>query len=577
MKGVRPLMAMLAVWASAAGVGACSTPPASPQWMAIAGRAMVAADSPHASQAGLKVLGGGGNAVDAALATSFALGVTRPYSTGLGGGGFLIVRTADRRVVVIDARETAPADAHRDMFVRARQRDPGAASPSRYGGLAVGVPGLLAGLAELHAQFGSKPWAELVAPAIRLAREGYPADPFDQKVAAEMFQLFESHPRLRDYGGGIVETHYPNGVPKLGQLIRQPKLARLLERIAEHGPRAFYHGPVAEAIVQSVREHGGVMTIEDLSSYQVKRRRPIRSTYRGYELLTMPPPSSGGVCLAQALNILERFDLPAVQRRNPGLARHYVIEALRQAFADRSRWMGDPDFVDVPTDRLISKAYAADLAARLRSRTACTLENCGLRDVIADDAGTSHHCTIDPAGNCVVVSETINTLFGSLVYVDEHGLVLNNEMDDFAAEPGKPNVYGLVQSERSAVRPHSRPLSSMAPTIVLRDGKPVMLVGGSGGPRIISAVLQTILRVLDFGMSPAQAVQEPRLHHQWLPDHVRFEGPMPAALKADLQARGHHVRDAPGSGAVVQMIVIRDGELIGVCDPRKHGRPAGMN
>jgi gamma-glutamyltranspeptidase/glutathione hydrolase len=565
--------------ALAAGlVAGCERSTGTPDWVATGRRGMVASDSPYASRAGLEVLRAGGNAIDAAVATSFALGVTRPYSTGLGGGGFLIIRTADGRTVVIDARETAPAAAHRDMFVLAHQQNPDAPPPSQYGPLAVAVPGLLAGLAEAHAEFGARPWAELLAPAIRLAREGYPADAFDQQVARDVLARFERYPQVCAYGQGIIDVHYAGGVPAIGERIRQPRLADLLQRIAEQGADAFYHGHVAEVIVETLRAHGGVMSVEDLAGYQTRRREPIRSTYRGYELITMPPPSSGGVCLAEALNILERFDLPAVQRRDPALARHYVVEAMRQAFADRSRWMGDPDFVDVPTERLISKAYAVDLAGRLRPNAACLMDRCGTAEMIAgEDAGTSHHCTMDAAGNCVTITETINTRFGSMVFVDEVGLVLNNEMDDFAAEPGRPNVYGLVQSERSAVRPHSRPLSSMSPTIVLRDGRPVMLVGAAGGPRIITAVLQTILRVLDFGMSPQEAIAQGRLHHQWLPDRVEFDGVVPDAIKADLRARGHTVSDSPGESAVVQMIVIRDGEMIGVSDPRKGGRPAGLD
>jgi gamma-glutamyltranspeptidase/glutathione hydrolase len=537
---------------------------------------MVASDSVYASRAGLEILQAGGNAFDAAAAVSFALAVTRPHSTGLGGGGFLIARLGrDGRTVVLDFRETAPAAAAADMYVQAARRDPDAPPASQYGHLAVAVPGLVAGRVQMLEAYGTKSLAEVIAPAIRLAREGFEVDQHYVKACAEVLGRYRTYPGLVNSCGYVYRVHLRKGdLPEPGETLVQPQLARLLEAIADGGADIFYRGPVAEAIEREMAAHGGILRAGDLAAYRVvTNRRPIESTYRGYELISMPPPSSGGICLAETLNVLEAADLPAIWKRDRSLARHYLIEAMKHAFADRARWLGDSDFASVPVRLLTSKAYARQLARGIDPLRCKDVDTYGA-EVIPDDAGTSHFCVVDRWDNCVVSTETINTSFGSLAAVEEWGLILNNEMDDFSAPPGKMNAFGLVQSRRNAVAPGKRPLSSMAPTIVLRDGQPYLLLGGSGGPRIISSVLSVLLGVTDFGLSLSEAVAELRVHHQWRPDEVYLDRSGPPATIEDLSGRGHRVSERRRWG-VVQAILIEEGKLIGASDPRKGGVPAG--
>ena len=384
----------------------------------------------------------------------------------------------------------------------------------------------------------------MLQPAIRLARDGVPVDRHYAKSCAKVLNIYRKYPSLVESCGYVYRVHLRNGdLPQPGDRLVQPELARLLEALADQGPDFFYRGPVAEAIEGE------------------------------YTLIGMPPPSSGGICLAQALNILETVDLAAIWRRDPMQARHYLIEAMKHAFADRARWLGDADFVTVPVDLLTSKAYAGQLALSI-DRDQCQLLDTYGADQIADDAGTSHFCVVDRWGNCVVSTETINTSFGSLAAVDEWGLILNNQMDDFAAEPDKPNAFGFVHSAGNAVAPGKRPLSSMSPTIVLKDGRPFLLLGGSGGPRIISSVLNVLLAVTDFEMSLEQAMTMPRVHHQWRPDEVVLDTAPSARLAESLRARGHRIAREYRRG-VVQAIQLADSRLIGASDPRKGGAPAG--
>jgi gamma-glutamyltranspeptidase/glutathione hydrolase len=546
-----------------------------PPWIATGANGMVASDSLYASQAGVEILKDGGNAVDAAVAVSFALAVTRPYSTGLGGGGFMILRFADGRVVVQDFRETAPSAATPDMYLESSdEQKPPAPPASEIGHRAVAVPGLIAGRCQALQQFGTMSLTKVTAPAIKLANSGFPVDQHYVDAAREVLSTYERHPKLKEVCPYVYRTHLREGkLPSAGDMLVQPELARLLVEIAGHGPDIFYRGPVAEAIEREMKRHGGLVTAKDLADYSVKMREPIISTYRDYTLILMPPCSSGGVALAETLNILETFDLPGIFRQDPALATHYQIEAMKHAFADRARRLGDADFVRIPIGHLTSKAYAKTLAGRLDPQKCREVDTYGLANV-PDDTGTSHFSIADRFGNVVVSTETINTTFGSLAAIDEWGLILNNEMDDFTANPGKPNAFGLIQSDRNAVGPGRRPLSCMSPTIVLKDGKPHLLIGASGGPRIITSVLNVLLSVTDYGMSLGEAMQSRRPHHQWLPEEVFFDAAPPETIKLGLLSRGHKVSDTRRTGIVQAIQRTNDGWL-GASDPRKGGRPAG--
>lgn len=543
-------------------------------WVARGAHGMVASDSREASRAGVEILKAGGNAIDAAAATAFALAVTRPYSAGLGGGGFLMVRFAESgQVFILDYRETAPSAATADMFVKARAAHPDAPPPSRFGGLAVAVPGHVAGHATLLKRFGRKTLAEVVEPARKLAAEGFAVDDNYRGCVEDGLQDIEKH-RLPSFTGAIRTALLCDGrVPAIGEKVRQPDMARTLERIGREGPDAFYRGEIARAIVDSVRKAGGVLTLEDLAQYKPAWREPIRSKYRQFEVLLMPPPSSGGICIAETLNILENWPLARIHQRDAGLAAHLTVEAIKHAFADRARYLGDADFVKVPVEKLTSEDYARELSRRIKEDATIAPKDYGLR--LPEDAGTTHFCVADQWGNVVAATETINLTYGSLVVAEGTGVVLNNEMDDFTAEPGKANAFGLQQSDLNLVAPHKRPLSSMSPTIVLENGKPVLAVGASGGPRIITATLHVMLNVIEYGEPLGQAIGRPRFHHQWDPDEVSRNTFKPDdPVIEGLRRRGHKISDKKRD-AVVQGLQIKDGAYIGASDPRKGGEPAG--
>lgn len=547
-----------------------------PDWIAVGHRGMVATDSPYASRVGLRVLKAGGNAVDAATAVSFALAVTRPYSTGLGGGGFLILRLgATGETRAFDFRECAPGASTRDMYVKPAARERHGTRPSRNGFLAVGVPGMVAGRVHVLNRYGSKPLAELIAPAIKLARNGFRVDSDYVKTCRNVLETYASEPRLIESCNYVYRTHLREGkLRHVGDRLVQPELARLLEAVAVGGADVFYRGEVADALVDAVRHNGGIITRGDLRRYRVIEREPILATYRDYDLILMPPPSSGGVCLAEALNILETVDLPTVAQSDRSLTTHYVVEALKHAFADRARWLGDADYATVPVDYLTSKGYARRLARNLDADTTHDHDSIYGATLIPDDAGTSHFCVVDRWGNVVVSTETINTSFGSLAAVDEWGLILNNEMDDFTTSPGTPNSYGLTQSSRNTIAPSKRPLSSMSPTIVLKDGEPVLLIGASGGPKIISSVLGVLLGVTDFGMTLSESMAAVRVHHQWRPNEIVFDREPPSVLANALTARGHTLSTRRKTGTI-QAIALSASQLIGGSDPNKGGTPAG--
>lgn len=569
-------------------------------WIARGRRMMVAADSPYASQAGLEILRAGGNAFDAAAAVSFALAVARPEGTGVGGGGFMIARFADGKTVALDFREVAPTASSPDMFLVQE----GAASPpkdaSRNGLFAAGVPGLVAGRCEALKRWGTLPLSRVLAPAIRLAEEGFPIDEAYAAAAKEALEEYEADPSLKQRCAFVYQTFLGGGTAlPVGHVLKQPRLATFLRRLAEQGGDFFYKGEFAQALEKHMRAGGGVMTAADLAGYTVKNRTPLTGTYRDFTVIAMPPPSSGGVALLEALNILEVFPMPDLRESAVRPGPHLLIEAMKHAFADRSRYLADPDFSSVPVEQLTSKAYIRKFAMRIQKSLPDTLpvetygspqiempdspqiespgaprtEKPGLPQ-LPEDGGTSHFCIADAAGTIVVSTETINTSFGSLAAIDEWGVVLNNQMDDFATQPGGANAFGLVQSDRNRVEPGKRPLSSMCPTIVLKDDRPLLALGASGGPRIISGVLNVMVNLLDYGVPPQEAMTAPRLHHQWQPDEVFFDRDAPAALIEMLKTRGHSVSDKH-RGAIVQLILREPEGWLGASDPRKGGRPAG--
>ena len=541
-------------------------------------RALVVSPHPVVTEAGVEMLRAGGNAVDAAVAAAFALAVAQPQSTGIGGGGFLLVRLADGRAFAIDARETAPAAATPDLYTR-----PGVPeNASLVGGLAVGTPGLVAGLALALAAHGTLPLARVLEPAIRLAEHGYEVGPYQARYIADLEQ--------RGVGAHLPElarVHFPPGPIDARTRIVQTDLARTLRTIAAQGPSAFYEGPIADAIAQAVKEHGGILTAGDLARYRPVVRAPLVGHYRGYEVLAFPPPSSGGVTLLEILNVLEGFEL-AKLGAGSSAAIHRIAEAMKLAFADRAVYLGDPDFAELPVAALLDPAYAARQRARIdpawwrrapwtwgQGERAIRVTGPGLPP---QDAGTAHLSVADAAGNAVALTETINTPYGSLVMVPGTGILLNDEMDDFATRPGQPNAFGLVAlAGANGVAADKRPLSSMAPLIVLKDGKLRFVAGSNGGPRIITTTLLATLNHLDFGMDVSEAVAAPRFHHQWLPDELLLEAGNPADVVRALEARGHTVKVMDDLGGGVEAIA-RDpatGLLTGGVDPRRDGLAAG--
>jgi gamma-glutamyltranspeptidase/glutathione hydrolase len=525
-------------------------------------RGVVAAEHRLASAAGIAILRQGGNAVDAAVATALAVCVVNPTSCGIGGGGFMVIFERRRgRVFALDYREAAPAAATRDLFVR-----DGAAVPalSVRGGLAVAVPGEIAGLDAALRRFGTLPFAVVAAPAIAYARDGFPIGAhLAESIAAE-------HERLRARPPLAALLLRPDGAPRqAGDTLRQPALAATLERIAREGPAAFYTGPVADAIVASAGESGGILSRLDLAAYRPVWRTPLRGRFRGYDVYGMPPPSSGGGVLIEALNLLHADDLRALEH-NSATYLHLLAEAMQLGFADRATFYGDPDHVRVPLADLLALPRATSRRRRLSAATTFSPAFYGAA-AGRDDAGTSHLSVIDAAGNAVACTTSINTAFGSMVLAGDTGIILNNTMDDFSARPGVPHAYGLVGSHANAIAPRKRPLSSMTPTIVLRDGEVVAVAGGSGGPLIISATLQVLLNALGFDQDAATAVAAPRIHHQWLPPVLLVQPGIPPAVRHALGRAGHRIVEMPRGAAVQLARRAADGRLDGAADPRKGG------
>ena len=524
--------------------------------------AMVASDAPLGSAAGVEILKRGGNAVDAAVAVGFAIAVAYPEAGNIGGGGYMVIHMADGRAAALDYREIAPLAATRDMYLDASGKLTG---KSIVGPLASGVPGAVAGLTEALAKYGTMSLADVMAPAIRYAETGIVVD-------SALSNSFRSNQKLiAEFDGGAV--FLPSGAPLApGTTLKQPALARTLRAIAAHGRSAFYEGPVAESWISELRRAGGIITAADLQRYQPVWREPVRSTYRGYALFTMPPSSSGGVTITETLNILEGYDsLPAYG--SAGWA-HLLGSAYQRAFVDRNEKLADPAFVNVPLAQLTDKRYAARLRATIGNMRATPTST--VSAAMREGMETTHYSVVDEKGNAVATTTTLNNLYGSGVYMASAGFFLNDEMDDFAAQPGTANMFGLVQGEANAIQPGKRMLSAMSPTIVLdRDGTLLLVVGSRGGPRIITSTSEVVINVLDYRMTLADAMSAPRLHHQALPDSLYVERDALVPAVADsLRAMGYGVAAGRGIGLVNAIMRVRGG-FEGVSDPRSAGRPIG--
>ncbi len=531
---------------------------------------MVVTTDELASQVGVDVLRAGGNAIDAAIAVQFTLAVVNPEAGNIGGGGFMVLRSADGETAALDYREKAPLAATRDMYLDV---DGDLTDKSMVGHLAAGVPGTVAGMWTAHQRFGSLPWEELLEPAIAFAGGFEVKSRFLNSLGAEMTRALSAFP------ASAAQFLPRDGQPPLvGDTLRQPDLAATLRRIRDQGRDGFYMGETAELIVEEMDRGDGIITHEDLAGYDAAWRDPISFTYRGHTIISMPPSSSGGATIAEMANILELYDIDSMPWHGAGMI-HLYVEAWRRAYADRNHYLADPDFIDMPLDRMTSRAYAIERANTISTEAATPSTEVGPGMDEGPDEGenTTHYSIVDGDGNAVSVTTTINSWYGSKVTVTGAGFVLNNEMDDFAAKPGTPNQYGLVQGENNAVGPGKRMLSAMTPSIVLApDGSLLMVTGTPGGSTIITTVFQTISNVLDYGMNVVQAVNAPRVHHQHLPDQIFYEqGGRDVKTVRALEALGHTMVERTGLSGDVQMILLLDGMLTGWSDPRRGGKAVG--
>jgi gamma-glutamyltranspeptidase / glutathione hydrolase len=534
-----------------------------------------------ASQAGVDVMQAGGNAVDAAVATGFALAVVHPQAGNLGGGGFMLIRNADGAVHFIDYREKAPAAATANMYLDAKGNV--IENASLVGYKAISVPGSVAGLAYAQRKYGKLPLAQVMAPAIRLARDGYPLAWEDARdLRDEALAKFPESSRIFQREG----NYY-----KAGDVFRQPELARTLERIAKD-PDEFYHGAMAHELSGEIQKGGGLVTASDLAQYEVKEREAIRGTYRDYDVISAPPPSSGGVALVEILNILEGYDLAKSGNRS-AQSIHLAVEAFRRAFFDRAEFLGDPDFAKIPVAQLIDKKYAAGWRESIDLERASVSTELHRPEVfneleryatshtkpmgaLREPENTTHYSVVDSAGDAVAVTTTLNDSFGSRVTAAGLGFLLNDEMDDFSSKPGVPNAYGLIQGPANAIGPGKRPLSAMTPTIVLKDGKLFLVLGSPGGPTIITTVANILMGVVDFGLDIQEAVNAPRFHHQWLPDLILAEDRLSPDTEALLRAKGHKIKTRHfwGDGECIE-VDSKTGERLGASDGRNNGKAVG--
>ncbi len=538
---------------------------AAPSSTAEGERGMVVSAQHDASDVGLRILQAGGNAVDAAVAVGYALAVVDSCCGNIGGGGFMLIHRSDGRDILVNFRETAPRAARPDMFLDA------AGNPVRdrslNGYLAVGVPGTVMGLDRALTQYGRLGRAQVMAPAIALSRDGFVLGEADAAILDARADRLAADPAtarifLRPDG-----SHY-----RPGDRLVQPDLAATLALIAEGGPDAFYRGSIAAAVAAASAAQGGALTAEDFAAYTITEAAPVGCAYRGYRVLSAPPPSAGGTILCEMLNVLAGWDLAASGFASAPTV-HRMAETMRHAYVDRNSLLGDPAFVTNPLERLLSSEHAAAIRAAIDPDKATASASLGPGIAPHERPETTHYSVTDGDGNAVAVTYTLNGNFGAAVVAPGTGFLLNNEMDDFAAKPGTPNLFGLIQGEANAIAPGKRPLSSMTPTIVERDGRPVLVLGSPGGPRIATAVLETLANIVDFGLPPDQAVAAPRFHHQWLPDTLYYErGGLPPATLAGLAERGHRLVEQ-GTWGAVELIAIGPGRrLLGVNDPR---RPAG--
>jgi gamma-glutamyltranspeptidase/glutathione hydrolase len=537
----------------------------------VAKSGMVVAQEKIAARIGADVLARGGNAIDAAVATGFAMAVTYPRAGNIGGGGFMVIHSAERQEdIALDYRETAPAATTKEIFLGADgQPDIG---KSRDSALGIGIPGTVAGLALALDKYGSGKFslAELLNPAIALARDGFVLTDDGADTLPDWHRRLARWPASRK-----IFSRADGSSLREGDTLIQTDLAATLSAIAEQGARGFYEGPVADRLIAGIRDAGGIMTTEDLKAYQPVIREPVRGSYRGYDIVSMPLPSSGGVVLLETLNVLEGFPMHDLQQGSvPSL--HLMIEAMKRAYADRARYLGDPAFVNAPIATLIAKDYAAKQRAGIDPDRATPWTDALSAVPPREGSNTTHYSVVDSAGNAVSNTYTLNYSYGVGLVPEGTGVLLNNELDDFTAAPGASNAYGLVGFEANLPGPGKRPLSSMSPTIVLRSGRPVLVTGSPGGSRIISTVLQVIVNVLDYNMNVAAAVAAPRLHHQWLPDEVRIERGFADDTIAALRAKGHRVVEPMGQTSANSIAVTPDG-LLGAPDPRTRGSEAAGN
>ena len=530
-------------------------------------RAMVVSGETNATDVGLAVLKSGGNAMDAAIAMGFVLGVTHSGMTGLGGGGYILVRMADGRTDFLDFREQAPGRATREMFLDANGN---LTQDSVIGWKAAAVPGQVKGFDLAHRKFGTRPWSELMQPAIKLAAEGHPlswmrAAAFRGPAEAKRLEQFPETKRIFLNNGKFYQP---------GDLLVQKELAQTLERIARNGAAEFYEGQTAHRLADEMASHGGLITLADLKAFNVTEHKPLTGTYEGYDILTVGGSSSGGVGILQMMKVLEGTGW-AKSGAGSAASIHYLAEAMRRFFADRSEYIGDSDYFQVPYDSLLSPKHIAELRASIDPEHATPSDKIRAGNFTSREGGdTTHFAVVDEAGNAVAVTVTLNSQFGSAVTVPGLGFLLNDNMDNFAANPGKTNQYGLVQGEANAIQPHKRPVASMTPAIVMKDGKLFMVVGTPGGPTILNSVLQAIVNVIDFHMNAQDAVAAPRIHHQWYPDRLFVEPGFSPDTLALLKARGHTI-ELKGSNNDMNMILFAAEGIQAGIDPRREGKAAG--
>lgn len=522
---------------------------------------MVSSQEALASEVGVKILQEGGNAVDAAVAVGFALAVTLPRAGNIGGGGFMMIYDAKKdKTIALDYREKAPLKAYRDMFLD--EKGDAVSDLSRYHGLAVGVPGTVAGLIKALEDHGTMSLEQVLAPAISLAEEGIEVTPGLSESLVALTERLQKWPSTTK-----VFFKEDGSAYEPGEWLKQPELAHSLKLIAEKGVDGFYKGETAEKIVKAVNEAGGVMSLEDFAAYQAIEREPVHGNYRGYEIVSMPPPSSGGAHIIQILNILEGFPL-GEYGHNSAKTIHLMAEAMKLAYADRSEYLGDADFVDVPIKGLTSEQYAETLRAQIDPQKARPASEIKANNPVPYESNeTTHFSIVDKEGNAVSSTYTLNFSYGTGLVAEGTGILLNNEMDDFSAKPGVPNGYGLIGGDANAVEPEKRPLSSMSPTIVFKEGKPYIVTGSPGGSRIITTVLQIISNVIDHDMNIAEATHAVRVHHQWLPDEIRIEHALNVDTIGLLEAMGHTIAPKATMGST-QSIMITPTGLYGSSDPR---------